>query len=338
MCGPADRLRRRHAGGHRGLRAGRGGSPRADVRRHGGGGGARRAAGDLRPPTSGRCRRSTERRRSAPGVGPPQTDDMRAFYGRVQTATRCAYQDALPAYNAMRAGLGLAPLADLFDQLGAAGRILIATSRAFDFDQDLPEPYRYVGPYFEDPPWTEDWTAPWAAERPAPAGAGLVLDHVPGPGAGAARGPSRRWERCRCAGVVTLGPVLSPQDFPAPDNVIVTAARPARADPAAGLGRRHPRRPRLGAAAADGRRAGGGDAVRARPARQRRAHRRARRGPAPQSRRFGRGDRRRGRPGHRRAQLPRGRQGARRPHRRRLRSAVGRARAWPNSPPRRDAP
>ena len=102
------------------------------------------------------------------GVGPAETDDMRAFYHRVQNATRCAYQEALPAYNAMRAALGLPPLADLFDQLHAAGRIFIATSRAFDFDQRLPEPYRYVGPYFEDPPWTEDWTSPWPADDRRP--------------------------------------------------------------------------------------------------------------------------------------------------------------------------
>ncbi len=159
------------------------------------------------------------------GVGPPQTDDMRAFYRRVQTATRCAYQDALPAYNAMRAPLGLAPLADLFDQLGAAGRILIATSRAFDFDQDLPAPYRYVGPYFEDPPWTEDWTAPWAAEDHRP----LVLVSFSTMYQGQEPALARTIEALGTLpvrGVVTLGPVLSPQDFPAPDNVIVTAKAP----------------------------------------------------------------------------------------------------------------
>ncbi|HEY1426566.1 MAG TPA: glycosyltransferase [Caulobacteraceae bacterium] len=159
------------------------------------------------------------------GVGPAKTDDMRAFYRRVQNATRCAYQEGLPAYNAMRAELGLAPLADLFDQLHAAGRILIATSRAFDFDQDLPEPYRYVGPYFEDPPWTEDWTPPWAADDARP----LVLvsfstmyqrQEIPIARALEALG------RLPVRGVVTLGPVLSVGDFTAPQNVLVTARAP----------------------------------------------------------------------------------------------------------------
>jgi MGT family glycosyltransferase len=159
------------------------------------------------------------------GVGPAQTDDMRAFYRRVQNATRCAYQDALPAYNAMRAGLGLAPLADLFDQMDAAGRILIATSRAFDFDLALPEPYRHVGPYFEDPPWTEGWTSPWPAgdERP------LVLVSFSTMYQGQEAALRRTIEALgtlSVRGVVTLGPVLSPADFPAPDNVVVAARAP----------------------------------------------------------------------------------------------------------------
>ena len=159
------------------------------------------------------------------GVGPAETDDMRAFYRRVQSATRCAYQDALPGYNAMRAGLGLPPLADLFDQLHAAGRILIATSRAFDFDQSPPEPYRYVGPYFEDPPWTEDWIPPWPADDRRP----LVLVSFSTMYQGQEPALARTIEALGTLpvrGVVTLGPVLSPDDFPAPDNVLVTARAP----------------------------------------------------------------------------------------------------------------
>jgi MGT family glycosyltransferase len=159
------------------------------------------------------------------GVAPAQTDDMRAFYRRVQNAARCAYQEALPAYNAMRAELGLKPLADLFDQLHAAGRILIATSRAFDFDQSPPEPYRYVGPYFEDPPWTQDWTSPWPADDARP----LVLVSFSTMYQGQEAALRRTIEalgRLPVRGVVTLGPVLSPDDFPAPDNVLVTGRAP----------------------------------------------------------------------------------------------------------------
>jgi MGT family glycosyltransferase len=159
------------------------------------------------------------------GVGPAQTDDMRDFYRRVQNATRCAYQEALPDYNAMRAKLGLAALGDLFDQLNAADRILIATSRAFDFDLSLPAPYRHVGPYFEDPPWTEQWRSPWPADDTRP----LVLISFSTMYQGQEMALRRTIEalgKLPVRGVVTLGPVLSPSDFPAPDNVVVTARAP----------------------------------------------------------------------------------------------------------------
>jgi MGT family glycosyltransferase len=150
---------------------------------------------------------------------------MRAFYARVKGATRCAYQEGLPAYNQMRAGLGLAPLADIFDQLSAAGRILLATSPAFDFDQAAPEPYRYVGPYLADPAWTSDWAPPWPGNDERP----LVLVSFSTMYQG--QEPVLRRVIAALGGLdvralVTLGPVLSPADFPAPANVVVTAHAP----------------------------------------------------------------------------------------------------------------
>jgi MGT family glycosyltransferase len=159
------------------------------------------------------------------GAIPAPDDEMRAFYARVKAATRCAYQDGLPAFNQVRADLGLAPLADIFDQLGAAGRILLATSRAFDFDQAAPAPYRYAGPYLADPAWTTGWTSPWAADDARP----LLL--VSFSTMYQAQEPVLRRVIEALGGLdvralVTLGPVLSPADFTAPPNVVVTAHAP----------------------------------------------------------------------------------------------------------------
>ena len=166
---------------------------------------------------------------SAPPFGagaiPAPDDDMRTFYARVKGATRRAYQEGLPAFNEMRAGLGLAPLADIFDQLGATGRILLATSRAFDFDQAAPEPYRYVGPYLADPAWTADWASPWDGGDARP----LVLVSFSTMYQGQEPVLRRVIEALGgldARALVTLGPVLSPADFPAPANVIVTAHAP----------------------------------------------------------------------------------------------------------------
>jgi MGT family glycosyltransferase len=159
------------------------------------------------------------------GLPPPKTEFDFDLYRRLQAATRDAFQAGLPAMNDARASLGLPPLANLFDQLDAAGRILLATSRAFDFDQCPPQPFRYVGPYMDDPEWTEDWTPPWPASDTRP----LVLVSF-----------STMYQRqeptlrrviealgaLEVRAVVTLGPTLTPGDFPAPPNVAVAARAP----------------------------------------------------------------------------------------------------------------
>jgi MGT family glycosyltransferase len=160
------------------------------------------------------------------GVEPAGDDaNMRAFHGRIAALTRTAFQCGLGPLNEARRGLNLPQLDDVFGQVTAAGRILMATSRAFDFDQAPPEPYRYVGPYLADPAWTETWSPPWLADDGRP----LVLVSF-----------STMYQRQEdvlhrviealgdldVRGVVTLGPALSPDDFPAPENVWVAANAP----------------------------------------------------------------------------------------------------------------
>jgi MGT family glycosyltransferase len=159
------------------------------------------------------------------GAPPAASDEARGFYARIDAATRCGFQHGLGVFNAARAGLGLAPLADLFDQLDAAGRILLATSRAFDFDQSPLEPYRYVGPYLADPAWASDWTPPWAADDARP----LVLVSFSTMYQGQEAALRRTIEALgslEVRALVTLGPVLSPEAFPAPANVAVVANAP----------------------------------------------------------------------------------------------------------------
>jgi MGT family glycosyltransferase len=75
----------------------------------------------------------------------------------------------LPAINAARASLGLAPLEHLLDQFQAAELELLATSKAFDFPcTDLPARVRYVGPQIGDPNWARKWTSPWPASDKRP--------------------------------------------------------------------------------------------------------------------------------------------------------------------------
>jgi MGT family glycosyltransferase len=160
------------------------------------------------------------------GMPPATSDEERAMHAMVTQMSRGLFQIGLPALNAARAAVGLPALDDLFDQLDAAGLILIASSRAFDFAPDpVPAPFAYVGPYLADPAWVEPATLPvgdaplvlvsfsslYQAQE-------AVLNNVI---AALGRLPVR--------GLVTTGPTLEPSQFPAPDNVIVVRSAPHEA-------------------------------------------------------------------------------------------------------------
>ena len=63
--------------------------------------------------------------------------------------------------NQVRQQLGLEPLAGISDLLAVADRILVLTSRSFDFPAEMPVNVRYVGPHLEQPDVTSSWESPW---------------------------------------------------------------------------------------------------------------------------------------------------------------------------------
>lgn len=104
-----------------------------------------------------------------PGLPPARNEQERALHAEIREATVALFDAGLPALNAARTALGLAPLAHLLDQFHSATVELLATSRAFDFPaESLPERVRYVGPQIGDPQWAQPWTSPWhpSDERP----------------------------------------------------------------------------------------------------------------------------------------------------------------------------
>jgi len=161
------------------------------------------------------------------GAGlPPARDAEEAdAYARVIALTRSMFQMGLPALNAARAGLGLDPLADIFAQLDVARRILLATSRAFDFDASPPEPFRYVGPYLGDPAWALPWSPPWPASDQRPL-ALVSFSSFYQAQDDTLRRVIEALGTLDVRALVTLGPVLKREDFPAPENVFVVASAP----------------------------------------------------------------------------------------------------------------
>jgi MGT family glycosyltransferase len=158
------------------------------------------------------------------GMAPAASDDDRALQAMVLQTTRTIFQMGLPDLNAARAGLGLMPLADLFDQLAYARAILLATSRNFDFaPEPLAEPFRYVGPYLGDPPDVADWTPPWTGERRLVVVSSSTLYE------GQEGWLGRVIEALGALpvhGLVTVGPSVDPAQFNPPANVAVVASAP----------------------------------------------------------------------------------------------------------------
>jgi len=160
------------------------------------------------------------------GMAPAAGEQDEMLHQMVSQTTRTIFQMGLPALNAARESLGLAPLADLFDQLAGAKAVLLGASRSFDFAPDpLAAPFAYVGPYVADPVDVEAWTSPWPADDARPlvvvtssslyeAQEGLLTGVIAALGTLPVRA------------LVTLGPALDPAGFPAPDNVAVVASAP----------------------------------------------------------------------------------------------------------------
>jgi MGT family glycosyltransferase len=165
-----------------------------------------------------------------PGLPPARDEAEAQLHAAIAEGTRAAFAAGLPAVNEARRVLGLAPLADLFDQFAAARRLLLATSRAFDFPAErLPDFIRYVGPQLDEPGWVAGaWVSPWPADDPRPlvlvafsttfqdhaAILQRVLDAVAGL-------PVRA--------LVTLGPALDEAELSPPANAVLRPSAPHNA-------------------------------------------------------------------------------------------------------------
>jgi MGT family glycosyltransferase len=102
-------------------------------------------------------------------LAPARNEAERAIEARRWREIEAVFDSALPALNAARAELGLAPLAHFADQIDAAAVHWLGTARAFDFPGARLRPaMRYAGPLIGDPAWAEPWRSPWPAgdERP----------------------------------------------------------------------------------------------------------------------------------------------------------------------------
>jgi UDP:flavonoid glycosyltransferase YjiC (YdhE family) len=165
----------------------------------------------------------------APGVPPfglglmPATDEAGRRRDEELGAVMLAAWDAgLPALNAARAEQGLEPLEHALDQGRTAARVLVMTSRAFDFFGPLPPTVVHVGPRLDDVSWAGEWEAP-PGEEPLVL-VGLSSDYQDQ--GDLLRRIAAALGSLPVRAVLTTGNGIDPASIEAPANVQVVKAAP----------------------------------------------------------------------------------------------------------------
>ena len=272
----------------------------------------------------------------APGVPPfgaglmPATNEAeRQRDDELAAIMMAAWDEALPALNAARAEQGLEPLQHVLDQGRSVARILVLTSRAFDFIGPLPPTVKHVGPRLDDPVWAGEWTPP-PGDRPARPRRAQRGFPEPGGPAAAHRSRGRRTPHPRRAHDRTRD---RPGLHPGPGERPGRPRGPAQPGPARGGAGDHTLRPRRHDQGPSGRRSARVPADGARPARRRRARSPRRRRTAARTVSSARRDRERHPPRPRRQLLP-----PRRPNASQRRSQRRQPPTWPWPRSRRSWP
>jgi MGT family glycosyltransferase len=168
----------------------------------------------------------------APGVPPfglglmQQTDEAgRSRDEELGAMMLAAWDEGLPALNAARAEQGLEPLEHALDQGRTAARVLVMTSRAFDFLGPLPPTVVHVGPRLDDASWAGQWDAP-PGEEPLVL-VGLSSDYQDQ--ADLLRRIAAALGILPVRAVLTTGNGIDPASIDAPANVQVVKAAPHNA-------------------------------------------------------------------------------------------------------------
>ena len=139
----------------------------------------------------------------------------RLFNGGTRTLNHC------------RAELGLPPIAGVIDQFLHVDRMLVLTSKSFDFPtKHLPRHVQYVGPVLDDPIWAPvTWQTPWPRDNSDP----IVLVGF----SSTFQNQGEVVRRCvealsslKVRGIVTLGEQLNVSEFASTRNVVVARSAP----------------------------------------------------------------------------------------------------------------
>ncbi len=212
-----------------------------------------------------------------PGLKPARGPLGRARDAAINGAMRRLFDKGLGQLNEARRANGLEPAGSVLENFERADRLLLMTSRAFEYEQFTPPPnVRIVGPRLDDPAWAGDWSPPPGDDPLVLVGmSSTYMDH-----ADVLQRVATALGELPVRGLVTTGPAIPAGVDRCAGQRDRGGARAPQRGAEARLRGGHPRRPRHRHQGAGRRRAGGRAAARPRSARQRRASRASRRGAA----------------------------------------------------------
>jgi MGT family glycosyltransferase len=158
-----------------------------------------------------------------PGFKPMRGPLGRLRDGALGAMTTRLFDKGLDDLNAVRRENGLAPVAHTLDQFTQADRILLLTSRAFEFDEYAPpSQVRFCGPRLEDPAWAGEWSPPPGDDPLVLVGlSSTYMDH-----ADVLRRIAAALGDLPVRGLLTTGPTIDPSTIDAPANVQVVRSAP----------------------------------------------------------------------------------------------------------------
>jgi MGT family glycosyltransferase len=160
-----------------------------------------------------------------PGLAPARGPLGRARDAALNRVLARLFDKRLDQLNEVRRANGLQPIASVLENFQRAERLLLLTSRAFEYESYSPPPnVRVVGPRLDDPAWAGDWTPPAGDDPLVLVGmSSTYMDH-----AEVLQRVTTALGELPVRGLVTTGPALPVDSIDAPANVTVVERAPHR--------------------------------------------------------------------------------------------------------------
>ena len=160
-----------------------------------------------------------------PGLKPARGPLGRARDRAINRMMARLFDKGLDQLNQVRRANGLEPITSVLENFERADRLLLLTSRAFEYEQfSPPRNVSVVGPRLDDPAWAGDWTPPPGDEPLVLVGmSSTYMDH-----AEVLQRVTTALGGLPVRGLVTTGPSIEPDAIDAPANVTVVQRAPHR--------------------------------------------------------------------------------------------------------------